>query len=252
MPSSPRPVEVKRVLKPQARIDLVLAVDDLTGRYDIRQSMILDFKRDQVIVAQTDPPLLRSKLGQSLEASIVHRNIVTAEITRWGWTATVLSLENKYILNPDEPAAEAVPVIGLSPPDRPVLDRSTIRQAYRLDTTRRSDIHVAIRPMPSPVRLVNFSADGLMLATSAPSPYTIGQELYFKLTFPDESDLPVYLIEGQAEIVRLELNQDERTVNLGLRFKSLRSEAKWALPKILNYYMLEEQRNRRWGELVDL
>jgi hypothetical protein len=251
MPSTPRPVEAKRVLRPQARIDLALELDDLAGRYDIRQSMILDLKHGEVIVAQTDPPPLKSQIGRKLEASVVHRDIVTAEITRWGWTASFLSLDNNYILNPGEPAAEAVPVIVLSPPDRPVLTRSNIRQAYRLDTTRRGDITVTIHPRPAPVRLVNFSADGLMLATSAPPHYTLGQELSFKLAFPSESDLPVHLIEGQAKIVRLAFSQDERTVNLGLKFQSLKSEAKWALPKILNYYMLEEQRNRRWGELVD-
>ncbi|MDR2935692.1 MAG: hypothetical protein LBV70_07480 [Candidatus Adiutrix sp.] len=239
------PVEAKRLLLPGRKIDLVLALDNLSGSADIRQSMVLDLRGDQVIVAQTDPPLLRSQLGRRLEVSFVHRDIVTSEIIRWAWTASVLRLDNNYLLNPDEPKPVAVPVIGLSLPESSVLVRSNIRQAYRLDTTKHEGIVITIHPMPAPVRLINFSVDGLMMATAAPSPYAIGQELHFKLDFPAGDDLPVYRIEGQAKIVRQELNERKRTVSLGLRFQFLMSEAKWALPKILNYYMLEEQRRRR-------
>jgi hypothetical protein len=242
----PGPSEAKRLLLPKhTKIDLVLSMDNLAGQADIRQSLVLELKEDQVIVAQTKPPLERSQINRSFEVSFVHRDIVTSEITRWGWRATVLNLENNYILNTKEPASQAVPVIGLSLPERPMLATSNIRQAYRLDTTSREGIAVTIQPMPAPVRLLNFSADGLMMATAAPSPYAIGQKLHFKLTFPAGADLPVYRIEGQAEIVRLEQREGRGTVNLGLKFQHLKPEAKWALPKIINYYMLEEQRLRR-------
>ena len=243
-----RPLEVKNILRPRTRIDLVLETDNLTGLADVRQSMILDLHNDQVIIEQTNPPLGSAHIGESLDASVIHRDIVTSAMTRWGWAAVVLSLDNKHVLNKRESEAKVVPVIVLSRPQSHNLTKRNIRQAYRLDTTEREGIHVAVRPMLAPVRLVNFSADGLMLATAAPTPYAIDQELHFRLTFPPGAVLSVYRIEGLAEIVRLELTGDRGTAYLGLKFKRLKSEAKWALPKIIQHYMLEEQRKRRTGD----
>jgi len=243
-----KPFDVKSILRPKARIELVFSMDNLSGQADIRQSMILDLKQDRVVIAQTEPPLEKSWLGHSLEASVTHRDVVTLEDVRWGWTAVVLSQDDDYILNPDVPAAEKVPVIGLSRPEGHILTRSNIRQAYRLDTTKREGIKVIVRPMPAPVRLVNFSVDGLMLAAAAPTPYAVGQELPFRLSFPSGEALPVYHIEGLATIVRLELTRDNGTAYLGLKFKRLKSEAQWALPKIVHYYMLEEQRKHHSGD----
>jgi len=245
-----RPVDIKSILRLRARIDLVLATDNLTSQADIRQSQIYDLDERQVIIAQTEPSINKTQIGRRLEASVMHRDIVTTEISRWGWMAEVMSLEDNYRLSRESGGDEAVtvPVIGLSLPEVRDLTRSNIRQAYRLDTTQREGIMVSVRPMAAPVRLVNISVDGLQLATSAPTPYTIGQELAFRLTFPPGALLSVYRVEGLAEIVRLELTREKGTAYLGLRFKRLKSEAKWALPKIIHYYMLEEQRKRRTGD----
>jgi hypothetical protein len=222
----------------------MLELDNLTGQADIRSSMILDLPSDRVIVAQSNPPLGKYYLGRKLEASVVHYDIVTHEITRWGWTAPVIELDERYKLHHDEPPARLVSVIVLGRPGQSNLSKSNVRQAYRLDPGRESGINVAVNPELGPVRLLNFSAGGLMLNTPTPSPYTLGQELSFKLTFPDEAEPPVRHLGGQAFVVRLELNPDGKTVSLGLKFQALSPEAQWALPKILQHYMLEEQRHR--------
>jgi hypothetical protein len=222
----------------------MLEVDNLTGQADIRSSVILDLPSDRVIAAQPNPPLGKSGLGRKLEASVVHYDLVTHEITRWGWTAPVLELDEKYKLHHDEPPAQLVSVIVLGRPGQSNLSKSNVRQAYRLEPGRDSGIIVAVNPEPAPVGLLNFSAGGLMLKTPTPSPYTLGQELTFKLTFPDEGELPVSHLEGKAFIVRLELNPDGKTISLGLKFQELGHEAQLALPKILQFYMLEEQRHR--------
>jgi c-di-GMP-binding flagellar brake protein YcgR len=221
-------------------------MDFMTGQADVRSSMILDLTSDQVILAQTSPPLGRSQLGQKLEASIVYCDLVTREITRWGWTATVLDLDNKYRLHSyDESEDQLVPVIILDRPKQSDLSKSNVRQAYRLEAGQSNGISVTIHPELSPISLVNFSAGGFMLSTPTPTSYTLGQELSFKMTFPAEADLPIRHLVGKAAIVRLELDPDEKTAHLGLKFHELDPEAQRALPKILQYYMLEEQRNRK-------
>jgi c-di-GMP-binding flagellar brake protein YcgR len=84
-----------------------------------------------------------------------------------------------------------------------------------------------------------------MFSTNLPTPYTLGQELSFKLTFLTDAELPAKYFGGKAVIVRLEVDEDRMMANLGLKFKELSFEAQRALPKILQYYMLEEQRNRK-------
>ncbi|MDR2725406.1 MAG: PilZ domain-containing protein [Candidatus Adiutrix sp.] len=223
----------------------MLEVDNLTGQADIRSSMILDLPSDRLIIVQPNPPLGKSNQGRKLEASVVHYDLVTHEITRWGWTATILELDDKYKLHHDDPSsAQLVSVIVLGRPGQSSLSKSNVRQAYRLDPGRNSGIAVAVNPEPAPVSLLNFSAGGLMLKTSTPSPYTLGQELSFELAFPDEEELPVRHLKGQALVVRLELNPDGKTASLGLKFQALGHEAQLALPKVLQHYMLEEQRHR--------
>jgi c-di-GMP-binding flagellar brake protein YcgR len=130
------------------------------------------------------------------------------------------------------------------------MTKSNIRQAYRLRIDQDSGIILTLNPELAEVKLVNFSANGLMLGTNTPSAFALGLELSFKLSFPAGADLPVYRLEGKAVVVRLEMNPKTQKAHLGLRFQVLGPEARRALPKIIHYYMLEEQRGRTQGERV--
>ena len=243
-----RPVSIERILRPQTKIDLVVAENSLTGQVDIRSSMILDLPPGRLIVAQTVPPLGKAQIQRQMEVSIVHRDRTTSEIVRWGWTATVLGLDNKYELNPGQPA---ISIFSLSRPDDPSsLAKSNIRQAYRLEIGQGHDIALTVNPMPAPVQLLNFSAGGFMFSTPAPSCYELYQELSFELTFPADKPLPAHSLKGRAVVVRQELvGPGEKTAYLGLKFQDLKPEYQLVLPKLLTFYMLEEQRRRRQDNL---
>jgi len=245
-PITSRPIYLERLLRPQTGVDLIIEVDNLTGRADIRSSTILEYTSYQLIVAQTYPPVGKSHLGRKVEASVVYHDLITKESSRWGWTSTIQTLDNHYRLEPDDPETEEVVVIGLSHPDRwSELTKSNVRQAYRLEADNNSGITVTVNPALGPVSLINFSAGGIMLKTSAAAPYTLGQELDFVIAFPLSAPLPVHRIAGQAVIVRLDLDSRQHTALLGLKFLSLTPEAQRAMPKLLHHYMLKEQRQRR-------
>ena len=243
-----RPTSAERLLRPQTRIDLILETDYLTGQADVRNSIILDLTPQRLVIAQTSPPLLKSMVGREVEATIVHHDPVTYEATRWGWTAVIEGLNNQYRLNPEDREAPLIQAATLRRPDRPELRRSNIRQAYRLETGRREGITVAVRPEAAPVWLLNFSAGGLMLGSPAPPAYSLGQELAFELVFPAEALLPLQHIAGEATIVRLEFDRGGKNARLGLQIHALPLDSARALPKIINYYMLEEQRRRNREE----
>jgi c-di-GMP-binding flagellar brake protein YcgR len=220
-----------------------LSENQFTGQIDVRGSVILDVSADQVIVAQTDPPILKSMTGREVEASLVHRNVASGD-TRWSWAAIIESQSHGYRLNPNDPNSSLVSVIFLSRPGKPVLEKRNIRQAYRFEVGLRDGITVRLDPALAPVNLLNFSVGGMMLSTPIPPAYTFGQELGFELSFPDYVELPEKYIQGRASIVRLEFEPGDKFVQLGLKFQNLSRDGLKVMHRIINYYMLAEQRSR--------
>ncbi|MDR1045264.1 MAG: PilZ domain-containing protein [Candidatus Adiutrix sp.] len=237
-----RPVDPKRLLRPQTRLDIILNTDFMTGQSDVRSSMILDITPDYVVAAQSDPPILKSMVDRIVEATIVHHDFLTYQSTRWGWSSRLLNLNNDYRINPKDPQSVMVSAVYLSLPGPKGLQKSNVRQAYRLDAG--SGGRIKVEMSPAPVSLLNFSAGGMMLATPAPPKYNLGHEVDYSLLFPADGSLDQTTIRGRAVVVRLEYEPGEAKAKLGLKFLDLSPETFRNLEKVINYYMLEEQRRR--------
>lgn len=236
-------VDVSRLLRLQSRLDLIVSSDFITGEADVRGSMVLDITDEFVIAAQTDPPVLKSMSDRVIEASIVHHNPITYESTRWGWTSRILGIKNDYRLNPRDSGAIPVAVIFLSSPPKNGLRKANVRQAYRLDLSGKN-IKFELSPSPAEVSLINFSTGGVMIATPAPPAYSLGQELRYSITFHETDDFSETCLGGEAIVVRMEYEPEKRNARLGLKFRDMNVNSARALQKIINSYMLEEQRRR--------
>jgi len=240
-----RPVDAGRLMRPQSRLDIILDLDELTGRADVRSSMILDITGEHVVAAQTDPPILKSAVGREVEATMVHHDLISYESSRWGWSGQILGLNNEYRLNPKDPNSVPAAVVFLSLPPKSGIKRTNIRQAYRLEVVgpgERADLKIS--PAPAPVSLLNFSAGGLMLSTPVPPAFNLGQELAFTLTFAGDADNDEASVTGQALVVRLEYEPGDRLARLGLKFQDLDAASTRILQKVIQRFMLEEQRRR--------
>ena len=235
--------DISRLLRPQSRIDLIISSDFITGQADVRSSMLLDISGDAVIAAQTDPPILKSMTDLVIEASVVHHNMLTYESTRWGWTSRILGLKNDYRLNPKDATSFPVSVIFLSPPPQNSLTKANVRQAYRLDLTGKA-IKFSLSPDKAKVTLANFSTGGVLVETPAPPAFSLGQDLAYSITFPETDDFPETTVDGEAVVVRMEYEPNHKTARLGLKFREMNVNSTRALQKIINSYMLEEQRKR--------
>ncbi len=242
-PASGPPVDISRLLRVQSRLDLVLSEDLITGRADVRSSMILDLADSDVIATQTDPPILNSMIDHVIQVSVVHHDLKTYEPTRWGWTSRITGLKNDYRLNPGDPDSFPVSVIFLSPPPQSGISKANVRQAYRLDLAGQN-IALDIRPVEAPVRLINFSTGGVMIETTTPNAFSLGQELSYSLTFPGTDDFSETTINGEAVVVRMEYDPGDKTARLGLKFREMNISSARDVQRIVNYYMLEEQRKR--------
>ncbi|MDR2947448.1 MAG: PilZ domain-containing protein [Candidatus Adiutrix sp.] len=241
-----RPVDPSRLLRVQNRLDLILSEDLVSGLADVRSSMILDLSDTAVTAAQTDPPILKSMTDRVIDASIVHHDLKTYEPSRWGWTCRILGQRNDYRLNPQDPDSFPVSVVFLSPPPPDGLTKANVRQAYRLDLSGK-DIALTISPAESPVKLVNFSTGGVMLESRAPHEFRLGQALNYVITFPPTDDFAETTLRGEAVVVRMEYDQQQRAAKLGLKFREVNVTSSRDIQKIINYYMLEEQRKRNRG-----
>ena len=239
-----RPVDTSRLLRPQNRLDLIFDLDVVTGKADVRSSMILDVTSQFVVAAQTDPPILKSAIDKIVEATIVHHNLITYEATRWGWSSRIIGISNTYKLNPQDPEAPDVSVIFLSLPPTAGLQKSNVRQAYRIDVSSNSQIGLKISPEVGKVNLLNFSAGGFMLGTTMPSHFQLGQILGYVITFPEDEQNARMAISGEAAVVRLEYEPGQKETKLGLKFQDVDINKSRSLQKIINKYMLEEQRKR--------
>jgi PilZ domain. len=228
-----------RLIRPQTRLDIILNLDPITGQADVRNSLILDVAPDSIIAAQSDPPILRSMTDAPIEATVIHHDRLNYETTRWGWNTRILGLRNDYRLNAKDPESALAAVVFIGLPGKNGLRRANIRQAYRIDLTSRDNVSIEISPSLAPVSLLNFSAGGAMIATPAPPAYKLGEAVKFGLIFPEGPR-----IDGDALVVRMEYEPGENKAKLGLKFEELNVNNSRILNKLLNEYMLAEQRRR--------
>jgi hypothetical protein len=236
-------VPVEQLLRPQTRVDLIFDVNLVSGYIDVRRSVILDFVSGRVIIGQADPPVLSSLVGKSMEATFVRRDPVTSEIKRWGWRSQVLELIPRYQVRADNP--ETLPALAISPPAEGGLSESNARMDYRLTISGDKKISIQTHPSFGRITLLDFSAGGVLIGVPKPAQIQPGFKLWFTLFFPFQSvpGQPT-AITGEAEVVRVTVEDDEPFARMGLKFLNLDFTATRALQKTINFYMLEEQRQR--------
>lgn len=237
-------IEVARIMRTLARLDVVLDMDLVTGRADIRSSRILDITPEFVVAAQTDPPILKSAVNRTVEATIINRNLLTGEYARWGWTSRLLSINNQYRFQSGDPGAEPMAVFFLTPPTTPRLARSNVRQFYRLDVGERSRIEFRINSSRAPVTLLNFSAGGVLLGSPPPPAFELGQVLNYDLIFPETAEYSRTIIRGRGQVMRVEHESGQPMVRVGVKFLDLGKETDRDFQKIITVFMRQEQRRR--------
>ncbi len=245
MPEIPKKntLSIDQLLRPQTRLDLIFDVDLINDYIDVRSAMVMDIRLDGVVITQPDPPVLKSMVGRSLEATFVRRDPVSSEIIRWGWRCQILSLVANYKLHPDDP--ETVPAALLSLPTLGGLTETNARMDYRLSITPDRKISIQTHPSFGRVTLLDFSAGGVLIAIPRPPQAKVGMRLWFTLFFPVQAAAGQQTtINGEAEVVRVTSSEGEQYSRVGLKFLDLDLTATRSLQKAINFYMLEEQRGR--------
>ncbi len=244
-------VSIDKVLRLQTRLDLIFDIDLINDFIDVRSSMVLDITDTKIIVSQSDPPVLKSMVGRSLEATFVSRDLVTSEVIRWGWHCQILEFMANYKLNQGAaPELVTVQALSLSRPAAGALTETNARMDYRLSIGTDKKISIQTHPSFGRVTLLDFSAGGGLIAIPNPPQAKVGMRLWFTLFFPlPSSSGQQTTINGEAEVVRVTVEDGDTQAKVGLKFMDLDLNATRSLQKAINYYMLEEQRNRNRNTL---
>lgn len=238
-------VPIDRVLRLQTRLDLIFDVDLINDFIDVRSAMVLDITDSRIIITQSDPPVLKSMVGRSLEATFVSRDLVTSEVMRWGWRCQITEFIPRYRLQKDAPESETIQALALSRPAVGALTETNARMDYRISIGTDKKISIQTHPSFGRVHLLDFSAGGVLIAIPKPPQAKVGMRLWFTLFFPlPSASGQQTTINGEAEVVRVTADEDAPQAKVGLKFMDLDLNATRALQKAINFYMLEEQRNR--------
>jgi len=239
-------LSIDQILRPQTRLDLIFDVDLINDYIDVRSAMVQDITSDNIIISQSDPPILKSMVGRSVEATFVRRDPVTGEVIRWGWRCQIKEILTNYKVRPEDP--ETMAAVTLSPPAAGGLTETNARMDYRLTITPERKISIQTHPSFGRVTLLDFSAGGVLIGIPRPPQAKVGMRLWFTLFFPVQSSPGQQTtINGEAEVVRVTTNEGEQYARVGLKFLDLDLNATRALQKAINFYMLEEQRSRGRG-----
>ncbi len=234
---------IDEILRPQTRLDLIFDVDLINDYIDVRSAMVQDITPNHIIISQSEPPILKSMAGRSLEATFVRRDPLSTEMIRWGWRCQVLEIMPNYKINPQDQTS--FPAVALSIPPVGGLTETNARMDYRLSITSDKKITIQTHPSFGRVTLLDFSAGGVLIGIPRPPQAKVGMRLWFTLFFPVPSAPGQQTtINGEAEVVRITTNEGEQYARAGLKFLDLDLSATRALQKAINFYMLEEQRLR--------
>ncbi|UQZ89361.1 hypothetical protein C4J81_09190 [Deltaproteobacteria bacterium Smac51] len=239
-----RPINIDRLLRVQTKLDIIFNADLFRDQADVRSTMVLDLTTKMVVVAQTSPPILKSMINKDIEATFVNHDLVTSECTRWGWDSQILGINNEYILDVNNPELPPVQVVFLALPSKGALRSTNVRLDYRLVVKEVDKIVVKTNPSSQEVTLVNFSAGGAMISMPGAPQVQSGVKLHVNLTFPWPDKDSKTTIRSKAEVVRVDYKRGDKDTRLGLQFQEMDMDTNRTFTKIINHYMLAEQRQR--------
>ena len=234
---------IDQILRPQTQLELIFDVDLINDFIDVRTATVLDLTPEYIIITQSEPPIVKSMVGRSPEATFVRRDPVTGDIIRWGWRAQIKEIIPNYKLRPED--SQTMIALSISRPAAGGLTETNARMDYRLNINDDRKISIQTHPSFGRVTLLDFSAGGVLIGVPRPPQAKVSMRLWFTLFFPVSSQPGQQTtINGEAEVVRVTMSEGEQIARVGLKFLDLDLSATRALQKAINYYMLEEQRGR--------
>ncbi len=164
-------------IRPGLNVRIVTDIDETKERILVKGSIVHDVQDPVIILAQTDPPILKSKLHE--EAIVTYLVKEKDGAVRRGFTVELFEIIDYSLGSGEQVKALVVRRTG---PEKPY----SIRMSYRVGPTRRSNISMSV--FANSVNIIDISLGGvkftygtplvLMLDEIAPIGLEIGGKVY--------------------------------------------------------------------------
>lgn len=176
-------------LKAGLSVDIIVNLDMVNERTDVRRSVIYDIEEgSRIILSQTTPSLNRFHLGKDMDITFLHRG--KDELTRFGIIAKVTDIIKSYKLYSNE----TVPaVLMLKRPKRELLTYN-LRMFHRVKPGPTSRIKLFMNNTEYP--LIDISIGGLCFTRSMDVRAEVGKVI------PARVEIDGAIFTADAKILR--------------------------------------------------
>jgi len=137
-------------IRPGLNINIIVSIDHMREIVDVKNSMVHDVKGQQMIVAQTDPPISRMKLGKEMFITFLEKE--QGSSARYGFIAKIVDIIKDYELKSSK-KVQAIIMKRLGE-----AEQYNLRMFYRLEPP--SDCGIEISMEGKKVNLLDISIGG--------------------------------------------------------------------------------------------
>ncbi len=227
--------ELARILWPQRQIDLIVSVDFIREKIDVRATVIYDVNEPQkrIAIAQTSPPILKSMVGREVEATMLIKQGRDETRKRVGYQTKILDFMPEYKLR--EGAPEQALAIGF--PAKPLRDTS-VRLHYRVYPSKAHEISVTVNGESNQVNLLDLSLGGLLVSYGGRNEYRPGQRLSLVLTIQNTA-IPII-----GEAIRIFDREGSKLLFVGIKFTEIETPSARIIQETVSKIMREDLKSR--------
>jgi len=192
------------IIKPGSIITVVVDSNLNTEATDLRNSIVYDLIEKKIIIAQTDPPILKSQNKKMI--TIISLTRERGGIVRYGFSAKILDFIKDYRLS----SSQTVPAIMVIPKTNP--QPFNLRACYRINPPSRSGLEMFHSSYP--LNLLDISITGAAFSHNYDFRFKTGMmvKLFLKIDGKE--------YEVEATVKRISSSEDQHEYR-GLKFVSV-------------------------------
>ncbi len=171
-------------VRPGLNINIVINVDHMRETIDVGNSIIHEIEDDVLIVAQTDPPISRTRIGQEMLVTYLEKE--AGKVRRLGFPAIVTGFVKDYELS------GSVKVQALALKMAGDAEEYNLRMFFRLEPPGNCGLHIGIHGKP--VNLIDISIGGTKFSYEKSLSLNPGDEIAVTLFI----DTTAYSVKGRV------------------------------------------------------
>ncbi len=221
-------------IKPGQSIRIIFNIDLVKETTDVRGSTVFDVVDENLIIAQTNPPILKSRVGSAVIVTYLVKE--KNGLLRYGFDATIFKLLDNYVLSTGNIARAAL----LLKKSHPV--EYNLRFFFRVEPPSTSGLALSV--YQNPVNILDISIGGAKISHNRKVKFEPGQLMTISLSIDGEK------FNVNATVIRTWAPDDERMVK-SLEFVALGFvDTNMHFKNVLGRKLIEIQRELRSRELA--